>query len=93
MSHKTMFRLLLKLLGVYFSVSGIVALMPILGQLALFTRLISAAPSGGGGISMWQMYLVNFMGAPVELALGLYLFFGGQWIVNNACRDTATVQP
>ncbi len=73
MKYKTLFRVLLKLLGVYFFVTGIAWTI---NQLSFFAL-------GGGSPFFWTSLLRA--GLPlVQSALGLYLFFGGKWIVDKA---------
>ncbi|MCZ6811939.1 MAG: hypothetical protein ACE10B_03625 [Phycisphaerales bacterium] len=31
---------------------------------------------------MWMVYLAPYSGSIVQLAIGVYLLFGGKWIVN-----------
>lgn len=73
MKYKTLFRVLLKVIGVWLVVEGLAAvswlMTTILGQ------------DAGAALVMWAGQIAH---ASVELGLGLYLFFGGQWIADLA---------
>ena len=77
MKYKTLFRLLLKAVGVWlFAIGAAYGLPQILG---LIWQLAQGYPAGPWG---WSAVL-----GPTSLlqaAFGLYLFFGGKWIVNKA---------
>jgi hypothetical protein len=86
MKHKTWFRLLLKAIGVYMVLSAIPNLlsqiMGIVVNIAMYT------PSGAGisspfwtNLSWWLPQFIWWFG---QVGIGLYLFFGGKWIVNMA---------
>ena len=78
MKHKTFFRIALKLMGVFFVAGGVQQLLMHFGQLvAMFT-----IPSMGAG-QFWY-YVVSLISPLVQMGLGLYLFFGGKWIVDKA---------
>ena len=77
MKYKTFFRIALKLMGVFFVVGGIQQLLMHLGQLATVATMRSL-----GGEQVW--YFLALISPLVQLALGLYLFFGGNWIVDKA---------
>ena len=73
MKYKTLFRVLLRVLGVYFVVTALANFCwPVIMHLSL-----------GGGIRDWG-FLVIMGVSLIPLALGLYLFFGGKWIVDKA---------
>lgn len=78
MKYKTLFRMLLKLLGVFFSVGGIQGIITHLAQLMGMLSL-PAMPSG----QTW-FYLLAISSPVIELAMGVYLFFGGGWIIDRA---------
>ena len=75
MRYKTLFRVLLKVLGVYLVVTG-------LGSTFYFITGIVFEMFGSGGLtsSLWPL---SFSGL-FSLAIGLYLFFCGKWIANLA---------
>ena len=73
MKYKTLFRVLLKVLGVYFVVNGA-------NNAAL---QVAYALTVGPPVFDWSFAAV----APaylVSVALGLYLFFGARWVVDKA---------
>ena len=75
MRYKTLFRVLLKVLGVYLVVTG-------LGSIFYFITGIVSDMFGSGGFpsSLWPFGLPGML----SLAIGLYLFFGGKWIADLA---------
>ena len=82
MKYKTLFRLLLKVLGVLFFFTGVTNVL----DWVMYIANINAGQSG-----TWSMYMnlsprdiVQLAIAAVPVAAGLYLFFGGEWIVNKA---------
>ncbi len=84
MKHKTWFRLMIKAIGVLLIGLSIPGLATFLG---LIIVLLTADPFGARGIVgpsgwMWSMYLAPYSGSIVQLAIGVYLLFGGKWIVN-----------
>ncbi len=81
MHPKTLFRLLLKLVGVYFVIFGLLGLVSeVAAILADFDSLVSSLVSGdySAHFSQTWTYII------VELAAGLYLFFRANWIVDAA---------
>ena len=81
MKYKTLFRVLLKLLGVYFAGMGLVLLASQVGNfvsMVMFRRGQFAQP-----YQNWPYYL-QLVSPLVQLGLGTYLFFGGKWIVDRA---------
>lgn len=78
MKHKTFFRIALKLMGVFFLVGGLHTLITHLGQL-VGAMTLRALPSG----QAWY-FAMAVLGPLVQLGLGIYLFFGGKWIVDLA---------
>lgn len=76
MRHKTLFRLMLKVVGVW------VLVQPLASLPHLISTMIELW-SSGMGLSL--EYLVpTWLGWALHLAMGLYLFFGGRWIVDLA---------
>ena len=78
MKHKTLFRLALKVMGVCFFAAGAFRCVGASGWL-----VVSLTDSGFGGSFVWS-YGLNAVGFFLEAGFGLYLFFGGEWIVNRA---------
>jgi hypothetical protein len=74
MKYKTLFRLLVKGIGLFFVVFG-VAFLPN----SILSTILTWTP---GQSNPW-VWGTLFAGA-VPVALGLYLSFGGRWIVNLA---------
>lgn len=76
MKYKTLFRMLMKALGVYLVAIGTASLLSSIGSAIRF-RSASSAYQG------W--YLVwTFVTPALQISFGLYLFFGGKWIVDLA---------
>jgi hypothetical protein len=72
MKYKTLFRLLLKAIGVWLFGSS-------LSQLVLYsTYLFQGFPSQP------YVYLMRVLGPLLQIAFGLYLFFGGKWLADRA---------
>jgi hypothetical protein len=78
--YKTLFRLALKVIGVFFVFDGALKTVAFagwyVGELA-------------GDAGAWTRLIMRFMGSftaggVLQVLLGLYLFFGGKWIVNLA---------
>ena len=77
MKYKTLFRLVLKLIGVYLCVQA---------GMTVFTHLASVGVRGmGRGIPVnWNLSIIPLVSASVRAVVGLYLFFGGKWIADLA---------
>jgi hypothetical protein len=75
MKHKTWFRLVLKVLGVWLMASAVVGCMSIIGQ-AVAMRMMER----GLAYPIWTSLTTSL----VQGSIGLYLFFGGKWIVDQA---------
>ena len=77
MKYKTLFRLLLKAVGVLIFAQGAgEALQTILGLLQLLTE--------GRYPGSWSWPLWMLPALCLQAAFGVYLFFGGEWIVDKA---------
>lgn len=76
MKYKTLFLLLLKAIGVFILVQGLATLIP--DVISLIRRAIEDDHFEEEARILY--YLDNF----IEIAIGLYLIFGGKWIVNKA---------
>lgn len=78
MRYKTLFRLALKVIGVVFFLLGIVNLPSYCIQLAA-TVLAPGTP----GAATW-LYVAWAVTPVLQIAIGAYLFIGGEWIVDRA---------
>ena len=84
MKHKTLFRLMLKAIGVWVFCQGIAALPQYLGwALQLMGTLWAGGSSGMSQYGGWTS-LVTLMSPFAQMGVGIYLFFGGKWIVDKA---------
>src|SRR5947207_13345932 len=77
MKYKTLFRVVLKLLGVYF---GGVGFCSFIGQVC---NLIGFGFRGIPTTQYWY-YAFNLLSPLAQIGVGLYLFFGGKWIADKA---------
>jgi hypothetical protein len=75
MKHKTLFRLLLKAIGVWVFAAGANSLF------VFVTNLVVSFTFGGANRGYYWMSLI---GPTFQTCFGLYLFFGGKWIVDMA---------
>ena len=93
MKYKTLFRLAMKVLGVVFV--GL-ALPHVAGQIAqvmwFFTSSQRGIPPGMTPAWWWQIGLSS-LGYALQLALGLYLLFGGKWLVDKAIPSNRAYCP
>ena len=78
MKYKTLFRLILKAIGVWLGITGLVHSVE-----GLCYALIWFLDSGSFGTSI-KSASIYLAGGLLEFVAGLYLFFGGKWIVNRA---------
>src|SRR5262245_16079996 len=76
MRYKTLFRVLLKLLGVYFVITGLAQFVT---TLEVLRQLLSR---GAPGTISWQA--TNLIGPGIEMLCGTYLFFWGRRLVDLA---------
>ena len=79
MRYKTLFRVMLKFLGVWLTCSGITSTVGTLTNW-IGNTLLTARTGAAYSYPWWIMLASGFTG----IGLGLYLFFGGKWIVNLA---------
>jgi hypothetical protein len=79
MKYKTFFRVVLKLMGVYFGGMGVCALVGQVFNVIGVLSFRSGLPS-----SQYWYYMFNLFTPVAQIGLGLYLFFGGRWIVDKA---------
>ena len=82
MKYRTLFRLLLKTIGVLIIANHIPTLLyPIRAILGVWTGTRSAGcgcATGIGGV------LLDMIPTVLQVAVGLYLFFDGEWVINKA---------
>jgi hypothetical protein len=90
MRYKTLFRLLVKAIGVWVFVEGLAATAGCLGTWITYAiwwlapaAWVPPLPRVGPGAVSLQL-LTSLVGPAVQLALGTYLFFGGKWLVDRA---------
>lgn len=84
MKHKTWFRLAIKAIGILLVAMSLPAFCYDVASLVgyfLFRQQYSGYP--GWDPSNW-FYLGSLAARAAQPAFGLYLFFGGEWIVNKA---------
>lgn len=79
MKYKTLFRVLLKFLGVWIFFGGVEGAVQ--GAMQVMAYSLDQS-SFGGGLPLWAW--ISGLSQVIPLAVGLYLFFGGDWIVNKA---------
>ena len=77
MKHKTLFRLLLKAIGVWLFFEGVSEF------LGAFSWLTETWVNMAGTRQAW-LRLMLFLPPAAQIAAGLYLFFGGKWVANMA---------
>ena len=77
MKHKTLFRLMLKLLGVWIFVSGATSLVSLLGSVVMVFMPQQAMRSAYAS-SYYYSLASSLPGVILHMAAGLYLFFGGR---------------
>ena len=80
MRYKTLFRVMLKLLGVWLTANGLVSLVSTISNWAA----MSLVRMGAGSVSYTYPYWTGLLGSAVSTSIGLYLFFGGKRIVDLA---------
>jgi len=78
MKYKTLFRVLMKVAGVWLFASAVPNLVTIL---AVMMQGWTTAPLGQ---RFSYQYLYGVVGPICQLAIGAYLFLGGAWIVDMA---------
>ena len=83
MKHKTWFRLVIKAIGILLVGLSLPSIVGSLGQIPYF---FSVQSTTGMALTMsdwiWPQ-VFYWLGSALQLALGLYLFLGGTWIVNK----------
>ena len=78
MKYKTLFRLAVKAIGILVTIEGLISV----GSNLLWILDWLSSPSGAGYSTLTILRQVTT--GIGETAVGLYLFFGGRWIVNLA---------
>ena len=80
MRYKTLFRVMLKFLGVWLTANGIVSLVSTISNWVamVYVRV------GAGSVSYTYPYWTGLVSGIVGVAIGLYLFFGGKRIADLA---------
>jgi len=78
MKYKTLFRLLLKAVGVLIFARGLHMFLQ-----QGFGIVYALASQSMGLPSLWWV-VGTLVAAAVQLVIGLYLFFGGKWVVDKA---------
>ena len=78
MKHKSLFRLLVKFLGVWLFCNGTV------GGVSAFTNFVLYTWFRPSNTTISYPYWPYLMSHAFGMMLGLYLFFGGKWIVDLA---------
>jgi hypothetical protein len=89
MKHKTWFRLVLRAIGVL--LIGIA--LPEFGGLSLGLAASLIFEDGLLGYDSWEMYAYSMPSYGFQLAIGLYLLFGGEWIVNRVIPSNCPYCP
>jgi len=88
MKYKTLFRMSLKVIGVYLCALSIPHFVMGVVQVLASYSLQTAGGAGFGGMSLWSsMWLAMssmLISPAITIVIGLYLFFRGEWIVNKA---------
>ena len=79
MKYKTLFRMLLKAIGVWVFIEGIGSFLQQFGYIA-YTLTTPASRVAG---QAW-FYVTGVVTPLAQLGIGLYLFFGGKWIADKA---------
>ena len=75
MKYKTLCRLLVKLMGLYFLAFGAAYTWNAIVQVISFLERSPGMPW-----SSWLMWVLNPLG---YIGIGAYLFFGGKWVVDK----------
>ena len=77
MKYKTLFRLVLKLIGVYLFLQAAIGILSQFASIGV-REFVQGIPV------RWSLSIGSLVGPVIRGAVGLYLFFGGKWIVNMA---------
>lgn len=95
MNERGWFTLMVRGFGLYLLISSLTQLMPTLSNLLRQGVVSTRQGAGAGGAATGAVasnnqfsWLVWQSLAPVAiLALGIYLFFGGAWVIDKLCRE------
>lgn len=82
MKHKTWFRLVLKAIGVLLIGFSLPTVGRAVGE--LIYAYLEGNQFAGYPANYWIVQSLYYGGTFVQFLLGLYLFFGGKWLVNMA---------
>ncbi len=82
MKYKTLFRLVMKVIGVVLIGLALPRMVGAIGQVAIW--VVTNPFPAGSQLSVWLQVGLSSLGHAFQLAIGLYLFFGGKWIVDKA---------
>jgi|GEM_PF-927371 len=83
MKYKTLFRLMLKFVGLYLCVTGVLAIVGSLAGSALSLQLYGSSIRTQRAFR-WANLLLPLITPALKAGCGVYLFRGGEWIVNLA---------
>ncbi len=79
MKYKTLFRMLIKVVGVLLFAQGLGEAAQWLARLGYFLF-----PPRGAPVQFRYYELFYFLQPATQMAIGAYLFFGGRWVVDKA---------
>jgi hypothetical protein len=83
--YKTLFRLMLKIIGVWLIVHAMLEWSTIVYRIIEWVAPIYPGNPSHSNLTSRRIWEVMQFAKPfAEAAVGLYLFFGGEWIVNKA---------
>jgi hypothetical protein len=85
MKHKTWFRLVLKAIGILVLAFSAPHLLWV-GGASLLEAILTASPAPGSVVPFfvnWDYEWRTLFYNGIEVAFGLYLLFGGKWLVNK----------
>ena len=83
MKYKTLFRLAVKVLGLWLIVQWLVSVLPVLVTFAVLA-ITGRATALQSVLSLQLDDLMVWLPSLLSLAIGFYLFFGGKWIASMA---------
>lgn len=81
MKYKTAFRLAIRAVGVIVFMYNLPWFLQ--SAVAILVDVAMNASGGYGGNISWPYALGSLFGQGIGLLTGLYLFFGGKWIINR----------
>jgi len=83
MKHKTIVRIIVKLIGLYFIMQGLPSALSQLANVMISTGMNGNVISTGfGQQSDWSWMIPSFLYWGAQIGLGAYLLFGGGIIIN-----------